>query len=179
MAFSLGCTNEKKEKPENVTSGPIEVELKDKKIKNQDFFTLTFNAIIEKDDTFTLFYLSENRQQISKQYSISKLIEGGKDYQTLSFKLKEDALPTRLILKFLNQEGSQNIIIDNVKIEYAGKAIDIAKENFFDFFDPNKYISYDNQSFTATAAKTEDLYAPAFISRKVLEAKMDMELFSF
>ena len=160
----VNCKENKKEIPND----KLEVEQ-----TNKDFFTLTINAIVENDDTFTLFYLEGEQKQISDENSVSVDVIGSNFQQTLQFKLKEDVLPTRLILRYGNMESGQKIEFFDSEITYYDNEIFIAKHNFYQFFIPNKYIEFNQETHVATSNPKVDKNGPVFYSRKVLDEKID------
>jgi hypothetical protein len=169
IAF-LGCKEEKK-----TSENPVENEINEKN-ESDSFFTLKINAKIEKDDNLILFYLEEDQDNISKKNSIELPVVGKDNFQNLTFKVNRDVLPTRLILKFGNEEKSQTIVMNEVKISYHENDISISKENFFSFFNPNKFIEYDKTTYTAIATEKDGVFNPFFVSRKTLEDKIYLEL---
>ena len=167
FAFA-SCKDEKKE---------VSKENNNISLQNEDYFTFSINAVIENDDEFTLFYLDVENEQIAKEKSISLQVSGSLSPQDLVFKLKEDVLPTRLILRFGNSEKTQKIDFNESRLNYYGKEIVISKENFFQFFIPNNFINFDREAHTAVGREVDSNYDPTFFSREILENKINYTFF--
>lgn len=139
----------------------------------EDYFTFIINAIIENDDTFTLFYLEGEEKNITDENSVSIDVYGNPNQQTLEFRLTEDVLPTRLILRYGTLESSQKIQFIDSKLSYYDEEILIAGNKFYQFFIPNKFIEFNQEEQTAISEKKDGKEGPIFYSRKVLEDKID------
>ncbi|WP_138432513.1 hypothetical protein [Winogradskyella algicola] len=175
IAFAfLGCNDDRKN-PEKSTIDLIET--KDN-ISNDtnSFFTLKMNAAVKKDGDLTLFYLEDGQNKITRKNSVNIPVVGNENFQTLTFRIDKDILPTRLILKFGNSEKSQTIVFNEILITCNDNEILITKEDFFWNFNPNKFVNYDRESFTAIAAEKDGVFDPFFVSRKTLEDKIYLEL---
>lgn len=170
ISFFTACKEKTKKTKTQNTDQFEEVKVEE---AEPDFFTLTLNAIVEKNDKFTLFYFEENQTNISKDNSISITVDGSDSSQSLVFKLNEDVLPTKLILQFGNDEKSQKMIIEEALITYKTGKIEIPKELFYQFFSTNDFINYNTTNFTATAVEKNGNFNPLFTSRRVLENKID------
>jgi len=173
LAFS-SCKEDRKNSEKSITD-LIETEdtISD---DSNGFFTLKINAALGKDGDLTLFYLEEGQTKITRENSVNIPVVGGENFQTLTFKIDKDILPSRLILKFGNKEKSQTIVFNEVLITYNDNEILISKEDFFWNFNPNKFVDYDRTSFTATVAEKDGFSDPFFVSRITLEDKMHLEL---
>lgn len=176
LIILLGCKDEKVNSSE-VIDGPVEVETDQLELKESDYFSLSMDVKIEEEDTITLFYLVSGQNSISKENSVSVDVKGADYLQNLKFKLNKDVLPTRLILKLGSKEKTQRIEFDKLTLTYNGNSIIIEKEKFFSYFNPNKFIDYNQNNFTATVSIKNGDYNPFFVSRKLLEDKIDLELF--
>ena len=135
------------------------------------------SAIIENNDTITLYYLEGEEINITKENSIPIEIIGSDVQQTLDFKLDEDVLPTRLIIKYGNDDKRQKIKFLDSKLEYQGKEIVIKNGMFYQFFIPNEYIDFNQAEQIAISTKKNGDYNPIFFSRKILEDKIDYTLY--
>ena len=174
IALAISSCKENKSETDKIAIDSIDAEINEN--EGPDFFALRMNVVVEKDDNLTLFYLEEGQDKISKKNSISIPVKGSENFQTLTFRIDKDILPTRLILKFGNEEKYQKMVFDEILISYEGREILIAKENFFWNFNPNKFIDYDRTNFTAIVTEKEGVFNPFFVSRKTLEDRIDLEL---
>lgn len=143
---------------------------------NDDYFSLSINAIVENDDKFILFYLEEERD-ITKENSVSVNVIGSTEPQLLVFKLHEDVLPRKLVLRFGNEEMKQKIKFQDSRIDYHDKEIVMDSAKFYQFFIPNEFIDYNQEESTASTKINNGNYNPTFFSRKVLEDKINYTLF--
>ncbi|NIK90870.1 hypothetical protein GZ212_01795 [Mangrovimonas sp. CR14] len=141
--------------------------------KNQ--LILNFNAVIEKNGTFTLFFLEEGQKDINIKNSSSVEVKGSKDVQTLIFNIKEDVIPDKLFLRFVNEEKDQTIEIKETILVFGDKEIVIKPDSFFQYFMPNKFVDYDEKNFIATTKEIQGNYLPRFSSREALIYKMLLE----
>ena len=144
-------------------------------IEQKDAFSLTINAIIEKDELFILFFLEDGQENITKKNSVEVKVSGSSDPQELTFKIKEEVLPAKFFLRFWYEEKKQKISFLNTEISYGDNSFIIEKENFFQYFMPNKYIEFDNKNFVAFVKEVDGEYKPRFGSRSVLIDKIFYE----
>ncbi len=146
------------------------------KVSNDDYFTLTVNAIVEKDDTFTLLYLEGDQKDVSEENSIKINVSGDTNAQTLIFRLEEDVLPTKLLLRYSNPEKSQRIQFFEAQLSYYGEEFLIKRNQFYQYFIPNEFIEYNIEEEIATSKEKDKKYKPCFYSRKILEERIDLIL---
>ena len=153
------------------------IDQENKKVDEKGYFSLHINAIVEHNEKFTLFYLDVDQENITKENSVSLNVEGNAEPQDLVFQLTNDILPTRLILRFGNEAKTQKIYFNNTELSYHNSKINIEKENFFQFFNPNKFIDYKRDELLAITKEVEGNYNPAFFSRRILEDKIEVTFF--
>lgn len=170
LVVAIISCKEEKAKPNN--SEPLKVENKVEN-DNEDYFTLRINAIVEYEDTFTLHYLEENEKDITNENSVKLNVLGNPSPQDLYFRLKENIVPIKLVLKYGNEQKQQKIQFVEAEISYEGEKIEIDAYKFYQFFIPNEYIDYDQNNHTAVSKEKNGQYNPVFYSRKVLEDKLD------
>ena len=165
----MSCNEERKKSdiPEPVKSENV------LDTNNNDYFTFRINAVVENDDKFILYYLEENQKDITNENSVELNVVGGNSPQDLSFRLKENVLPTKLVLKYGNEQKQQKIQFIQAEISYEGDKIEIDAYKFYQFFIPNEYITYDQDNHIASSREINGKYNPVFFSRKVLEDKLD------
>ena len=162
-SLSISCKEEAK------TQNKKEVE------NTEDYFKLEIEAIIAEDDTFIMYYLANDMKAITKKKSVSVNSNGNKSAQTLKFHLNEKVLPEKLFIKYKNK--SQKIQFLSTSLTYEGKEFKFDGERFFQFFIPNQSIDYDRTTATATSKDIGEKFNPTFSSRKVLEEKIDYNLY--
>jgi hypothetical protein len=162
----FACKSEKKPE-ENIAEEEL--------IKSKDALTFTLEAIIENDGTFTLFFLEEGQEQINFKNSEAKEVKGSAQSQSISFTIREEVIPDKLFLRFLNDEKKQIITIKRASISYGKKSIVIQDSLFYQYFMPNKFVDYDSNNFKASTNEIDGEYLPRFSSRDVLIEKMLLE----
>lgn len=166
VVITFSCKSEKKEKE----TTPIVEE-----IEQKNAFTLSINAVVENDDSFILFYLEEGQTKINLKNSITANVLGSLDPQELNFKIKEEVLPTKLFLRFGNDQKFQKINFLTTYLSFGENSFSIENEKFFQFFNPNKFIDYDRENFIAISNEVDGEYKPRFGSRAVLIDKIFYE----
>jgi hypothetical protein len=145
-------------------------------LKSSDlYFTFYLNAEFLEDDEVTLFYLINDMKDVSREKSVMLNVSGQIGEQQLEFRIKEKELPTRIFLKFKNQ--NQIIHFKNARLTYSGREFQFPGELFYQYFVPNDFIDYNRETFTATARPKNGVFKPQFSSRKVLEEKIDLILY--
>ncbi|MDG4715199.1 hypothetical protein [Winogradskyella marincola] len=174
IALSFSSCKEDKSKTDKTVIDSVDAETNEN--EETDFFALTMDAAVKKDGDLTLFYLEEGQNKITRKNSVNIPVIGNENFQTLTFRIDKDILPTRLIFKFGNAEKSQTIIFNEILITYNDNEILITKEDFFWNFNPNKFVNYDRASFTAITVEKDGVFDPFFVSREILVDKMHLEL---
>ncbi|MBT8254151.1 MAG: hypothetical protein HKN00_08345 [Flavobacteriaceae bacterium] len=140
------------------------------------FFTLTINALVELDDEFILYYLEEGQKDIKKENSVAVKLSGSPSIQQLEFKLKDDTLPTNLILRFAQETPEQKVTFMNSVITYGSSEFIIDAPRFFQFFNPNECINFNKEENSATVKEVNGRLNPSFNSREVLNQRLDLLL---
>ncbi|RMZ50330.1 hypothetical protein EB822_09020 [Flavobacteriaceae bacterium PRS1] len=164
IVLVFACKSENKNKAEQP---PKAIETVQK-----DVFTLSINAIVENEDTFILFFLEEGQEHITKKNSATVKVQGSVEPQEIRFIIKEEVLPTKLLLRFGNEQKAQKIEFLTTELSYGENSFIIEKDRFFQFFIPNKYIEYDRENSIAISKEIEEEYEPRFGSRNVLIDKI-------
>lgn len=160
LTASFGCKQKSEAKQEQQINEP------------RDAFVLKINTIIDDDDVFTLFFLEEGQDNITTKNSVSVNVKNSPSPQELTFKVKEGILPTKLFLKFGNEQKKQRIFILSAQINFGEKSFIISREKFYQFFIPNKFINYDVENAIAIGKEVDGEYSPWFGSREVLIDKI-------
>jgi len=172
MILMFSCKeNESKKQNDNINKSDINTEVD----SNQDNFNIEMNVIVEKPDEFVLYYLEGEQNKIKQRTSISLKVVGSTEPQKLKFKLKDNVLPTKLFLKFGQNQAEQKITFFKTIISYRKdeKKLVIEGSRFFQFFNPNEFIDFDKVNNIATLKEINGKMNPAFVSRKVLDRKID------
>jgi len=163
----ISCKDEKKAKDIEGSTTLVKVDNTD------DYFSLSIEATIEQDDDFVLYYLEGDEVNISNENSVPLKVTGSMFPQNLIFNLQEDILPTKLIIKYGNEQKNQKMQFYGGEINYLGEKIVMDSYKFYQFFIPNLYIDYNQKNHIAISKEKNGKYEPIFFSRKVLEDKID------
>ena len=161
LVTAFACKSDKKETPSAIDE-----------VEQKGTFVLKINAIIDYDDQFTLLFLEEGQKNISKENSVIVDVLGSNQPQELIFTIKEEVLPTKLFLRFGNDQKAQRISFLATQIIYGENSFSIEKDKFYQFFNPNKFIEFDNENHVAISKEVAGEYNPIFGSRQVLIDKI-------
>jgi len=107
-------------------------------------FTVTFNAIVEKDDVFQVFYSEDGSESFLPENAITINVTGSPQPQDLVFTMPEDASP--MLIRFdigANPELKQ-VAFKSFKIEYLNKKTEGSSNDFFKYFYPNTQVEIDS-----------------------------------
>lgn len=177
LVFGLLITTACKEKTQQQETDQAEdstTETSDDVDKTEEYFTLTMDATVEKDDEFVLYYLTEEQKAISKNFSVPVKVTGSPDIQQIRFRLKDNTLPMKLIIRFAEEVPDQKVTFMDAKINYKSSEFVIDAPRFFQFFNPNECIIFNKEDNSATVKAVNGRLNPSFNSRQVLEQKIDL-----
>lgn len=137
-------------------------------------FTVTFNAIVEKDDTFQVFYNEDGGDAFSPEDAITINIYGSPQPQDIVFELPKEAMPMSLRFDIGANKELKQVPFNSFKIEYLDKKIEGSKVNFFKYFYPNTQVEIDTVNTTAKIKLLEgEAYDP--ILGSTLDLKKQIE----
>lgn len=170
FAISLtACKNEKNkqtQEPETKTEPVVETQ--------EDFIKVTFNAIVPKDDTFSLQFKKEDNKMYPKK-GIKVNIQGSDLPQDLVFNLPPNNFPTGFIL-ILGENNVENVVMNSASFDLDGENFSIEKERFFQFFNPNKHIEF-NKADNSYKLKEGNKGRPFFNARKILIQRLEEKVY--
>lgn len=143
--FFVSCKDEKKvdEKSEAKTE------------KSQPF-TVSINAVVEKDDVFQIFYNEDGSENFDPSNTINVNVTGSTQPQELFFPLPEDAMPMALRFDIGANKEQKQVVFKGFKITYLDKSFNVTGAEFFKYFYPNTQIEVDSGNFTAKIKILED-----------------------
>jgi len=165
LFLALALTSCKDEKKSDETSTPEKKE----EVKS-NFFTVTLNATVKKDDSFQLYYKDKYEAPYEEQNSMFIEFKGSESPQDIVFKLPEEALPNYIRLDFGTNKNQEPVTVNSVKINYLGKNFDIKGSDFFKYFVVNELtMKADKEKSIVTPITTkEGTYDPITYSEKAL-----------
>jgi len=98
-------------------------------------FAFTVNAVVPKNDNFQLFYKEEaDSQAFSETSSVWVEVKGNEKPQDITFELPEDVVPAQFRLDLGTNKEQAPITINNCKVTFKDRKIDIQKAEFFTYF---------------------------------------------
>lgn len=129
MIFTA-CKNEKTKTSEIDKTTP----------EKNDFFSVSFNLIVHKDDNFHLYYTEDGTINFNEKQSVWMPIKGENSLQEVVFKLPVDVVPTnvRVDFGFGKNETQSDVILKTFKMGYFDKKFEVSDSKIFDYFYPNK-----------------------------------------
>lgn len=125
----IGCKDDKKVEEEKAP-------------KVDNFFKVSFDLIIKKDDNIHLYYTQDGTLNFNEKNSIWVPLKGSETVQTITFNLPEDVVPTHLRVDFgagINEQQS-GVDIKSFAMNYFDKKVIANGLSFFDYF----YINESN-----------------------------------
>ncbi|MBE9575755.1 hypothetical protein [Flavobacterium proteolyticum] len=112
-------------------------------------FTVTFNAVVEKDDTFQVFYNEDGGDNFAPEDAVTINIKGSTQPQDLVFELPKEAMPMSLRFDIGANKELKQVPFKSFKIEYLDKKIEGTTADFFKYFYPNTQVEIDTVNTTA------------------------------
>ena len=91
-------------------------------------------------------------------------LKGSPQTQKVVFNFPENTIPTQLRLDFGINQLQEDIVINNFRMDYAGKSFEAQGAKFFDLFRPNEIITgIDPATNTIKPIKQQgQYYGPSF-----------------
>jgi hypothetical protein len=164
LALLTGCKDEKA-----TVELPVE-----EKVSNLVEVTLT--VTVQNDDNFQLYYKEEDNAEIpfEEQNSVWAEVKGNENPQEVKFILPESVLPNYLRLDVGTNPVNENMKIDNLKIEYLEKVININSIAFFDkyFISNENIVIGEKEKGTFKTKKENNNYDPLFFSEEGLKLEL-------
>lgn len=164
----LSCKNEdKKDGGAETTTEQSEV--------NKNSFTVILNAVVNKDDSFQVYYkaVDDDKVPFEEKNSMYVDVKGSDKPQDITFSFPEDASPNQIRLDYGTNKEQTAIKINRLTINYLGKSIDLNGKEFFKHFIFNENtLKKDTINQTITPIATDGGYDPMSYSEKLLNDKL-------
>lgn len=137
-----GCKNE-------IPIDDLEVVTPEAAKASLNFFKVTLNVIVKKDDDFALFYTTDGTTDF-KIAPIWQAIKGSPEVQEIKYNLPQNILPTQLRMDFGLKQDQEDVALKSVVLEYKDKKREISGNELAIFFraDQNK-CSFDGSTIKA------------------------------
>ena len=142
----IGCKDEKS--VDNLQVVDKEVETKG--------FKVTFNAIVDQDDIFQIFYNEDGTEAFDGKQMITINVKGKPEAQDLVFIAPEGDKPVTLRFDIGANKALTKVPFTSFKLEYQGKTFEAKGAEIFKYFYPNASVKCDTLSATAITKIAED-----------------------
>lgn len=140
----------KKEKEETV--------VENKNVKK--YFNVEIEAAASKSDNFAMYFSEDGTVDFKGGNAVWCGIKGGNAFETLTFALSEEKLPTHMRLDFGLKTDQDSVVVKNVKVDYYGNEYQFKGSDFFQYFIEDKQFStkIDAAKGTVTFLKKDGTY---------------------
>lgn len=159
--------------------GGQESETQSEEIVQKDVpFTVTVNVVANKDDVFQVYYNEDGTDIFVAEQAITLEFKGSDKPQDLVFSFDSVLKPLALRFDIGANKEMNNVKINNFKIEYKDKVVNISGLDFNKYFVPNDQVTYDSALNTANITASAEYYDPIFVpnqAQKDLLAKLYTE----
>jgi hypothetical protein len=106
-------------------------------------FKISFNAIVDKDDAFQIFYNEDGTEGFTGDQMVNLKIKGSTEAQTIEFVLPDDANPLNLRFDIGSNKELKQVKFNGFKMSFKGNAFSAESPEFFKYFYPNEQVSCD------------------------------------
>jgi hypothetical protein len=132
--------------------------------KKENFFKVTFDVVVKKDDNFHLYYTEDGSINFNEKQSVWVPVKGSEKEQEVVFNLPEDAAPSNLRVDLgygVNKEQS-DIVLNKFKMDYFGKSFEAKDSLIYNYFYENKDNTIiDKKTNTIKRLKVDQETAPS------------------
>jgi hypothetical protein len=141
--------------------------------KVDNAFTVMMDLVVQKDDSFQIFYNEDGSDNYTGDKSVTVNVKGSPDQQEVVFKLPEDAVPGSLRFDMGGNKDLGEVKIVNFKMRYYGKDF-VAKDTMFvHYFWNNQHIKYIRDKAIAVPSPLPDApYDPFFMGTAALKLEI-------
>jgi hypothetical protein len=140
----------------------------------KETFDVNFNLLIEKDDTFQLYYTEDGTLNFSDDKSIKSVVKGNTNAQDVLFKLPADVLPSNIRLDFGSNPEQGSVVVNSMKLKYLNNEFIATKDLVTQYFYLlNEQVKYDPaKSSIIMFSKAGNVYDPLMWSNQLLSEEM-------
>lgn len=153
----------------------------DKKIKVDEVqaptnipFTVTVNAIVEKDDVFQIFYNEDGGDDFPGEQAVTISVKGSVEPQDLVFILPSDAAPMSLRFDIGANKDLKQVLFKGFRINYLGDSFSADGAQFSKYFYPNAQVEFDTTNNSIAKIKTIEGQAYDPIIGATMELKAEI-----
>lgn len=124
------------------------------------FFSVELEAAASKADNFAVYFSEDNTVDFKGTNAVWSGIKGGNQFETLTFALSEERIPTHIRLDFGLKADQDSVVVKNVKVSYYGNDYQFKGSDFFQYFIQDKQFNTktDVAKGTITFLKKDGTY---------------------
>ncbi|MEO8254813.1 MAG: hypothetical protein ABI554_10560 [Flavobacterium sp.] len=137
-------------------------------VKKVETFDVILDAVVKKENMFILFYADAPGQWFAEERTVWLGVQGKNEAQTSILSLPEGVLPRNLSIHISSKPGQEPIKFNSIIFKYKNKSFVVNQANFNQYFTPNKYVKFDQATFTATPIEVDGKYDPFFDAKEAL-----------
>lgn len=143
----------------------------------KNVFEIEITYKVSQDDVFQVFYTSDDASEhFSTKSMIRKKVFGSDEFNTVKIQLPKNMLPYKIRIDLGEKKEQGEIGIQEIKLKYLGREIDIKKELILEFFSINEFLKYDYGKGIFKSSLVNNRYDPFIISSALLNQKIKIEL---
>ena len=109
-----------------------------KPAKIENGYIITLEAVVKKDDTFSLYYTEDGSIDFTKIEPIWVDVKGQDYSQEVVFKIPEKVAPTQLRIDLGINKEQEDMVIKGIKIKHLEKSFEAKGPQFFEYFRPDE-----------------------------------------
>lgn len=106
-------------------------------------FTITVNAIVEKDDTFQVFFNEDGKESYAPEDAITVNVTGKPQSQDIVFTLPEEITPMSLRFDVGANKDLGQVKVNGFTLNYLDASFNGTSAQFFKSFYPNDNAEFD------------------------------------
>ncbi|MFV0571566.1 MAG: hypothetical protein ACK5M1_03925 [Xanthomarina gelatinilytica] len=141
--FSIGC----KQKVDQKQVEPIEENI-NQDSKPKKVFSLRIEAVVKKEDIFSLFYTQYEGENFSGEQMINTKVYASDQVQEITFELPEEDYPLNIRLDFGSNPNQESVIITEFDLKYYNSSYKIKGSELYKYFNFNEGVEMLTDSLT-------------------------------
>ena len=137
--------------------------------KQDTVFTVTLNATVLKDDSFQIYFKSNDEDIYDEKNSIFTEMKGSEVPQDIVFRFPDGVFPDNIRLDFGTNKEQSEIKINSFKMSFYDKNFEITGSDFFNYMlVESNTAAFDKDKATIKPKLIDDVYDPQSTSEKAL-----------
>jgi hypothetical protein len=128
----FSCKNEDKKAEDKTEGTPTNVEKK---------MSVQMDVIQKTPENYVVYYTEDNTINFVPENTIWSEVKPSPDVQTLNFYFPESVSPTHVRFDLGNKPEREDVVLDNFKIIYGDKTLQVKGAEFFNYFYKNDSIT--------------------------------------